>query len=141
MLNVIAKAEQTVAAGQNIVFTNTRVKSRRCGCSSGWLNHIEGSGIFTITNRTNLPIAVELQFNGNVTAAAAGATVLTLKLNGEGLYRSYGEHLSECERGHADPCTGRNKPYCISRKYFYNRSPGKRREPHHQKSCVGGDES
>lgn len=52
-----------------------------------------------------------------------------------------GEHLSECERGHADPCTGRNKPYCISRKYFYNRSPGKRREPHHQKSCVGGDES
>ena len=83
MLNVIAKAEQTVAAGQNVVFTNTRVKSRRCGCSSGWLNHIEGSGIFTITNRTNLPIAVELQFNGNVTAAAAGATVLTLKLNGE----------------------------------------------------------
>ena len=74
MLNVIAKAEQTVAAGQNVVFTNTRVKSRRCGCSSG---------IFTITNRTNLPIAVELQFNGNVTAAAAGATVLTLKLNGE----------------------------------------------------------
>lgn len=58
-------------------------KIRRCGCSSGWLNHIEGSGIFTITNRTNLPIAVELQFNGNVTAAAAGATVLTLKLNGE----------------------------------------------------------
>ena len=52
MLNVIAKAEQTVAAGQNVVFTNTRVKSRRCGCSSGWLNHIEGSGIFTITNRT-----------------------------------------------------------------------------------------
>ena len=147
MLNVIAKAEQTVAAGQNIVFTNTRVKSRRCGCSSGWLNHIEGSGIFTITNRTNLPIAVELQFNGNVTAAAAGATVLTLKLNGggwrnrDGLYRSYCEHLSECERGHANPCTGRNKPYCISRKYFYNRSPGKRREPHHQKSCVGGDES
>ena len=41
MLNVIAKAEQTVAAGQNIVFTNTRVKSRRCGCSSGWLNHNE----------------------------------------------------------------------------------------------------
>lgn len=61
--------------------------------------------------------------------------------NRDGLYRSYGEHLSECERGHADPCTGRNKPYCISRKYFYNRSPGKRREPHHQKSCVGGDES
>lgn len=61
--------------------------------------------------------------------------------NRDGLYRGYGEHLSERERGHADPCTGRNKPYCISRKYFYNRSPGKRREPHHQKSCVGGDES
>ena len=140
MLNVIAKAEQTVAAGQNIVFTNTRVKSRRCGCSSGWLNHIEGSGIFTITNRTNLPIAVELQFNGNVTAAAEIERRSGWR-NRDGLYRSYCEHLSERERRHTDPCAGGNEPYCVSRKYFCNRSSRKRREPHHQKSCVGGDES
>ena len=83
MLNVINIPAQEVAANQNIIFNNTRVKSRRCGCQSGWLNHIEGSGLFTISNRSNQPMAVELQFNTNVTAAAAGATALALKLNGE----------------------------------------------------------
>lgn len=83
MLNVINIPTQTVATNQNIIFNNTRVKSRRCGCQSGWLNHIEGSGLFTITNRGNQPMAVELQFNANITAAAAGATALALKLNGE----------------------------------------------------------
>lgn len=85
MLNVIAKMAQTVNTNQNIIFTDTRVKSRRCGCQSGWLSHIEGSGLFTITNRGNQPMAVELQFNANVTAAAAGATALTLELNGEAI--------------------------------------------------------
>lgn len=85
MLNVIAKVEQEVAASQNVIFTSTRVKSKRCGCQSGWLNHVEGSGLFTITNRSNQPMAVELQFNANVTAAAAGATALVLKLNGEAI--------------------------------------------------------
>jgi hypothetical protein len=85
MLNVIAKTEQTVAANQNVIFNDTRVKSRRCGCSSGWLNHVKGSGLFTITNRTNLPMAVEVEFNGNVTAAAAGATALVIELNGEAI--------------------------------------------------------
>jgi hypothetical protein len=85
MLNVIAKTAQTVNTNQNIIFTDTRVKSRRCGCQSGWLSHIEGSGLFTITNRGNQPMAVELQFNANVTAAAAGATALTLELNGEAI--------------------------------------------------------
>lgn len=51
MLNVIAKAAQTVAVNQNVVFTNTRVKSRRCACTSGWLNHDDGSGLFEVTNR------------------------------------------------------------------------------------------
>ena len=85
MLNVIAKAEQTVTANQNVIFNDTRVKSRRCGCSSGWLNHVKGSGLFTITNRTNLPMAVEVEFNCNVTAAAAGATALVIELNGEAI--------------------------------------------------------
>ena len=85
MLNVINIPAQEVAANQNIIFNNTRVKSRRCGCQSGWLNHIEGSGLFTISNRGNQPMAVELQFNANLTAAAAGATALVLKLNGENI--------------------------------------------------------
>ena len=83
MLNVINVPAQEIAANQNVIFNATRVKSRRCGCQSGWLNHIEGSGLFTITNRGNQPMAVELQFNANVTASAAGATALALKLNGE----------------------------------------------------------
>lgn len=85
MLNVIAKAAQTVAVNQNVVFTNTRVKSRRCACASGWLNHDDGSGLFEVTNRGNLPMAVEVDFNANVSAAAAGATVLTIELNGEAI--------------------------------------------------------
>ena len=85
MLNVIAKAAQTVAVNQNVVFTNTRVKSRRCGCSSGWLNHDDGSGLFEVTNRGNLPMAVEVEFNANVSAAAAGDTALTIELNGEAI--------------------------------------------------------
>lgn len=85
MLNVIAREAQQISANQNVIFTSTRVKSRRCGCSSGWLNHIDGSGLFTITNRSNQPMAVELQFNGNITASAAGETALVLELNGEAI--------------------------------------------------------
>lgn len=85
MLNVINVPAQEIAVNQNVIFNATRVKSRRCGCQSGWLNHIEGSGLFTITNRSNQPMAVELQFNANVTASAAGATALALKLNGENI--------------------------------------------------------
>ena len=85
MLNAIAREAQQISAGQNVIFSNIRVKSRRCGCSSGWLNHIEGSGLFTITNRGNQPMAVEVQFNGNVTASAAGETVLTMEVNGEAI--------------------------------------------------------
>lgn len=85
MLNVIAKDAQQISVNQNVIFTGTRVKSRRCGCQSGWLNHIDGSGLFTITNLGNQPMAVELQFNANVTAGATGATALVLKLNGEAI--------------------------------------------------------
>ena len=85
MLNVIAREAQQISENQNVIFTSTRVKSRRCGCSSGWLNHIDGSGLFTITNRSNQPMAVELQFNGNITASAAGETALVIELNGEAI--------------------------------------------------------
>ena len=85
MLNAINVAAQTVAATQNVLLSNTRIQSRRCACTGGWLNHLDGSGIFTVTNRTNQPMVIEVEFNANVTAAAAGATALTLKLNGESI--------------------------------------------------------
>nr|DAU70677.1 MAG TPA: hypothetical protein [Caudoviricetes sp.] len=34
MLNSIAKNAQTVATNQNVLFTETRVKSRRCACNN-----------------------------------------------------------------------------------------------------------
>lgn len=83
MLNSIAKNAQTVATNQNVLFTETRVKSRRCACNTGWLAHDNGSGLFEITNRGNLPMAVEVEFNGNVTASAIGAVALSIKQNGE----------------------------------------------------------
>lgn len=43
------------------------------------------SGQFTLTNRTNQPMAVEVQFNSNITASAAGETVLTMEINGEAI--------------------------------------------------------
>ena len=42
-----------------------------------------GSGLFEITNRGNLPMAVEVEFNGNVTASTIGAVALSIKQNGE----------------------------------------------------------
>lgn len=45
MLNSIAKNAQTVATNQNVLFTETRVKSRRCACNTGWLAHDNGSGL------------------------------------------------------------------------------------------------
>ena len=48
MLNSIAKNAQTVATNQNVLFTETRVKSRRCACNTGWLAHDNGSGLFEI---------------------------------------------------------------------------------------------
>ncbi|PWL62307.1 MAG: hypothetical protein DBY35_03405 [Bacteroidales bacterium] len=83
MLNAINVTEQTVNAAQNVIFGATRVRSRRCGCQSGWLNHIEGSGLFTLTNRGNQPMAVEIAYNANITAAAAGATAMAIRINGE----------------------------------------------------------
>lgn len=85
MLNAIAREAQQISAGQNVIFSATRVRSRRCACSNGWLNHVEGSGLFTITNRGNQPMAVELQYNCNVTASAAGETALVMELNGEAI--------------------------------------------------------
>lgn len=85
MLNAVSVAAQTVAANANVLFTNTRYNSRRCSCAAGWLNYVDGSGLFTLTNRAPYPMAVQVDFNANVTADAAGAVVLVLELAGEAI--------------------------------------------------------
>jgi len=111
MLNAVNVAQQDVNSGANVLFANTRYSSRRCTCNYGWLNHVEGSGLFTLTNRSNCPMTVEVEFNGNVSANAAGATALAVELNGSywwnrnGLYSSYSEHISERGSNNGCNCT------------------------------------
>ena len=85
MLNAVNVEQQNVNSGANVLFTNTRYCSRRCTCNYGWLNHVEGSGLFTLTNRSNCPMTVEVEFNGNVSASTTGATALAVELNGEAI--------------------------------------------------------
>lgn len=44
---------------------------------------MKGSGLFTLTNRTNVPFAVEVEFNCNVTSGTVGAVELAIEINGE----------------------------------------------------------
>lgn len=78
MINSVNPIPQDVAVGANIVFTTDRVRTRACACG-GWLQHDEGSGVFTLAR----PGIYKVDFNANVTAAAAGATTLAIESNGE----------------------------------------------------------
>lgn len=78
MINSVNPIPQDVAVGANLVFTTDRVRTRACACG-GWLQHDEGSGVFTIAR----PGIYKVDFNANVTAAAAGATTLAIESNGE----------------------------------------------------------
>lgn len=75
---------QTVAAGQNVAFTETPVS-----CNRGYVNHREGSGVFTLRGITNQRCArYKVSFGGNI-ALPAGGTVgpisVALALEGEPL--------------------------------------------------------
>lgn len=70
MINSFNEAVQTVASQSNITFLSTRVRTGSCCGCRGWLNHDEGSGIFTITK----PGVYLISFNGNV-AIPTGGTV------------------------------------------------------------------
>lgn len=86
MINSIAVTAQTVTPTSSILFTSNPIFSNRsCGCNGGWLYHNEGSGQFTIINRNSCCGLYEIQFNMNVSAAAAGAVPFVIKLNGEAL--------------------------------------------------------
>lgn len=77
-------AVQTVAAGQNVVFTESPAP-----CSRGYVDHREGSGIFTLRGITNQCRArYKVSFGGNMavpTGGTAGAISLAIALEGEGL--------------------------------------------------------
>ncbi|MCM1226367.1 MAG: hypothetical protein NC320_02940 [Clostridium sp.] len=86
MAEFVSSATQTVAAGQNVVFTETAVKS--CNCN---IMHREGSGIVTLRGSNNCckPARYKVTFGGNIAVAAggtAGAISVAIALSGEPIY-------------------------------------------------------
>lgn len=83
MAEFIAVAVQTIAAGQNALFTETPVEGGRC------IIHRNGSGIVTVKGVTNQCRArFRVTFGGNIAVPAggtAGAISLAITLNGEPL--------------------------------------------------------
>jgi len=75
---------QTVAAGQNVVFTETPVV-----CNRGYVMHREGSGVFTLRGITNQCRArYKVSYGGNIAIAAggtAGPISVALTIEGEPL--------------------------------------------------------
>ena len=73
---------QTVAAGQNVLFTETPV-----GCSRGYVMHRAGSGVVTLRGMTNQCRArYRVSFGANLavpTGGTAGAISVALSLDGE----------------------------------------------------------
>ena len=75
---------QTVAVGQNVLFTETPV-----GCNRGYVTHREGSGLVTLRGITNQCRArYKVTFGGNIaipTGGTAGPISIALAVNGEAL--------------------------------------------------------
>ena len=82
MAEYTANAVQTVAIGQNVLFTETPI----C-CNKGYVWHRDGAGIFTLRGITNQCKArYKVSFGGNI-AVAEGGTLgpisLALTIGGE----------------------------------------------------------
>lgn len=81
-----ANATQTVAAGQNVLFTDTPVK-----CNRGYVVHRDGAGLVTLRGICNgcSPIArYRVLFGGNLavpTGGTVGAISVALALGGEAI--------------------------------------------------------
>lgn len=81
-VELTAVAVQTVAVGQNVLFTETPVFPS-CGCN---ILHREGSGIVTLRGNTNQCRALyKVSFGANITGAAAGDFTIAIALDGETL--------------------------------------------------------
>lgn len=76
-------AVQTVAAGQNVVFTETPVR-----CCRGNIQHREGSGVFRLRSPQNGVARYRVTFGGNIaipTGSAVGPISIALSVDGEPL--------------------------------------------------------
>jgi hypothetical protein len=80
-MEITANAVQTVAANQNVLFTDTVV------CGTGSIIHRDGSGLVTLRGITNQCRArFKVSFGGNIgipTGGAAGQISLAIAINGE----------------------------------------------------------
>lgn len=80
-MEITANALQTVAANQNVLFTETAV------CGSNSIIHREGSGLVTLRGLTNQCRArFRVFFSGNIaipTGGTVGAISLAISVNGE----------------------------------------------------------
>lgn len=79
-----ANAPQTVPVGANIQFTETPI-----GCNRGYINHRDGSGLFTLRGITNQCRArYKITYSGNIaipTGGTAGSISISLAIDGEAL--------------------------------------------------------
>lgn len=79
-----AIAPQTVAAGQNVTFTETPV-----GCNKGYVVHREGAGVVTLRGVTNQCRArYKVSYGGNIAIPTGGAVApisIAIAVEGEPL--------------------------------------------------------
>lgn len=84
MAEYTSNAVQTVAAGQNVLFTETPVR-----CNRGYVEHREGSGLFTLRGVTNQCRAkYKVSYGGNIaipTGGTVGPISIALSVGGEAL--------------------------------------------------------
>lgn len=86
MINSIAVAPQTVLSNGNILYTDDRVRSKRCDrCNGGWLFHDFGSGQFLLNNNSCKCAIFEIQVNMNVSALTTGPLSFVITKNGEAI--------------------------------------------------------
>lgn len=84
MLEIFSIPIQTVAQGQNVLFTDTVSPCRR-NC---WIMHREDSGIVTLRAPQNQCAKYIVDFSGNITVAAGGtlgAVSVAIAIDGEPL--------------------------------------------------------
>lgn len=81
MIESINEATQEVAINSNILFANDVLRTRCANCT-GFLNHEQGSGQFTLTKNG----IYEILFRANITSATANDVLgLAMTSNGEEL--------------------------------------------------------
>lgn len=81
MIESINEASQEVAINSNVLFSNDSVRTRCANCC-GFLEHEQGSGLFTLTKNG----IYEILFRANIASATANDVLgLVMTSNGENL--------------------------------------------------------